>query len=806
MIPIATELGVAYLSLAASTGQFGKDVKTAFGGIEGVAERSGKRSGGLIGGALSKGLGIGVKAVAGLGAAVVGLAATGGISRAIAIEGAEKKLEGLGHSAKSIETIMGNALSSVRGTAYGLGDAAGVAAMMTASGVKEGKALEASLKSIADVAAISGRSLTDVGMIYGSIAARGKLQGDDMRQLMAAGIPVTQLLGKELGKTAAEVSDMVSKGKIDFATFQKAMQAGMGGAALKSGETFKGALANVYAALGRLGALVATPALGALKTLFNAAIPAIDGVTAKLKPLMDALGPKLETATKAGVDAVSSTAGEIGTYLGYFRSLYDSVGGGMAGIGEVVDGVLLEIQASLASAGVDISGFTAIFAGIDFGALVQAGSQILSTLSPLGLIFKSLQPLLPQLAQAFADLANQGLAILVPLITQLGPLFAQVGATLVAAGTRIASALLPVLMQLASAILPVIGQVIGALVPVVGQLVAAFLPVVGVVADLVTALLPPLAAAIMALLPAVMPLVDAVLGLVQSLLPVVGIVVQLVQTLLPPLVAVFQALLPPIVNLVTTIAGALAPVLSAVTGIITALMPVLSMLVGWLGAIVAAIAPVVAVILGGLINVIAALIGWIGGVVTAIANWVADAIPAIGGFVTTVGSKIGEAIDWFVKLPGRIMDAIGNLGNMLIDSGKSLVDGFLRGIKSAWDNLVGWVKNGMETLRGLWPFSPAQWGPFSGRGYVTYSGKALGEDFAASLAAQRGLVQSAALGLMDAASLSRASASIPALATPTGSDSDLAAAFASALDERGISILALSDRLSALEMSALRRA
>ena len=47
-----------------------------------------------------------------------------------------------------------------------------------------------------------------------------------MLQLMSSGIPVLQMLGKHLNKTSAEVSDMVSDGKIDFQTFADAMQEG----------------------------------------------------------------------------------------------------------------------------------------------------------------------------------------------------------------------------------------------------------------------------------------------------------------------------------------------------------------------------------------------------------------------------------------------------------------------------------------------------------------------------------------------------------------------------------------------------
>lgn len=646
---MATELGVAYLSIAASTGTLGRDVRKSFGDIETGADRTGKKVGGSLGGGLRKGLKWGVAGIAGIGAALVGLAAKGGITRALAIEGAEKKLEGLGHSATSITKIMDNALASVRGTSYGLGDAASVAAMMTASGIKEGKDLEATLKSIADVAAISGRSLTDVGMIYGSIAARGKLQGDDMRQLMAAGIPVTQLLGKELGKTSSEISDMVSKGKIDFATFQKAMQAGMGGAALKTGETFSGALANVYAALGRLGAVVATPALASLKAIFNAAIPAIDAVTSKLTPLMEELGPRMEAATKKGL-------------------------GSLAGIGPGIKTVLAPIVSTLA----------VITSGIDFGQLISAGAQIMSTFSPVGLIFKALAPILPQLVTAFASLANQALATLVPLVTQLAPVFAQLGATLVGAGTQIAATLLPVLMQLAQAVFPVLMQVVAQVAPIVTQLVEALMPIVPLVADLISSLLPPLADAISALIPALTPVIDAVLSVVQALLPLVNVAADLIGAILPPLAALIAALLPPLVSVASAILGKVAEALT-----------------------------------------------WLAGLIT-------DLVPPIRDFAKVVGQKIGEAITWFASLPGKLTGPIEGLPGKLLGIGKDMIQGLINGAKdmigaavAAIKDVAGSIINGAKDALGI--HSPSR--VFRAIGGQIGNGLALGITASASKAA-----------------------------------------------------------------------
>ena len=274
---MAQEIGVAYVHVEPSGQGFGKTIEGDIGNA--VDKASKKGSSNLIsklGGALGKVGKVGITAVAGITAGITTLAAKGGFERALNIENAQAKLKGLGHDSNSVTEIMNDALASVKGTAFGLGDAATVAASLSASGVAEGTQLTSVLKTVADTAQISGRSLTDIGTIFGSVAARGKLQGDDMLQLMSSGIPVLQMLGKHLGKTSAEISDMVSDGKIDFQTFADAMQEGMGGAAQSAGDTFTGALSNVKAALSRLGETAATPFLNGLRSLFNQAIPVVD--------------------------------------------------------------------------------------------------------------------------------------------------------------------------------------------------------------------------------------------------------------------------------------------------------------------------------------------------------------------------------------------------------------------------------------------------------------------------------------------------------------------------------------------------
>ena len=289
-----SSIGVVYIEVAPSGKDFGKKLE---GDITQAADNAAKTGGtsilGKFGGAFGKIGKIGLGTIGTIAGGITALAAKGGFQRALNIENAQAKLKGLGHDSKSIAEIMNNALASVKGTAVGLGDAATVAATLSAAGIKSGDQMTNVLKTVADTAQISGRSLTDIGTIFSSVAARGKLQGDDMLQLMSSGVPVLQLLAKHLGKTSEEVSDMVSKGQIDFQTFADSMQAGLGGAALAAGDTFQGALANVKAALGRLGEGPGKLALESLRKAFNAAIPAIDALSGQLTPFLDKLNGQL---------------------------------------------------------------------------------------------------------------------------------------------------------------------------------------------------------------------------------------------------------------------------------------------------------------------------------------------------------------------------------------------------------------------------------------------------------------------------------------------------------------------------------
>lgn len=383
----AQDIGVAYVHVEPSGKGFGKSIEGDIG--DAVNKASNKSSNTLIskiGGAFGKIGKVGTGAIATITGGITALAAKGGFDRALNIENAQAKLKGLGHDSASVTEIMNDALASVKGTAFGLGDAATVAASLSASGIKEGDQLTKVLKTVADTAQISGRSLTDIGTIFGSVAARGKLQGDDMLQLMSSGIPVLQMLGKHLNKTSAEVSDMVSDGKIDFQTFADAMQKGLGGAALSAGTTFTGALANVKAALSRLGESAATPIMEDLRKTFVALIPAVDAFTNQVKPLVGTFVNRLEPAfdkvigligqlssgLQNGSITIGDLAGKVATLAGGLALLggaggnADKIIGLLDQLGKTGDKGLSDLVSGLKKSSSEVSGaFDAVKSKVD---------------------------------------------------------------------------------------------------------------------------------------------------------------------------------------------------------------------------------------------------------------------------------------------------------------------------------------------------------------------------------------------------------------------------------------------------------
>ncbi|PYY63610.1 hypothetical protein DEJ30_11905 [Curtobacterium sp. MCPF17_003] len=321
-------------------------------------------------------VGAGVTAI---GASIAAVAAKKGIARLLDIDDAKGKLAGLKTSTEGIAKIMDSALASVKGTAFGLGDAAGVASNAVAAGIKPGQALTKYLKLTADAATIAGTSLGEMGSIINKTTTSGKVYTDNLNQLADRGIPIFQWLQDEYKVSADDLSDMVRKGEVDAATFRKVIEENIGGAALASGKTVRGAWANVGASLGRLGAMFLSGAVAGAPQLFTSITGAVDRGTAALQPYADVLNEKVSAgmAALAGwidrVDFGKVIAGA-SAFAGKVRDVFTSLSSG-------------DTDTALGSVGASLSKLTPAFTafrdqlpelGDSAGKLAAAGITVLA--------------------------------------------------------------------------------------------------------------------------------------------------------------------------------------------------------------------------------------------------------------------------------------------------------------------------------------------------------------------------------------------------------------------------------------------
>src|SRR5690625_26434 len=189
------------------------------------------------------------------GTAVAGITIGKGLQRLVGIDTARAKLVGLGHDAKGVEAILESALDSVRGTSYGLEEAATTAANAVAAGIIPGKELTRYLSLTGDAAAIAGAEMGEMGSILNKVSTSNKAYNGELQQLSDRGLPIYQWLAEEANTTADAIFEMASNGEISSKMLMDSIENNIGGAAKKMGEeSFTAGLANMWAAVGRLGA------------------------------------------------------------------------------------------------------------------------------------------------------------------------------------------------------------------------------------------------------------------------------------------------------------------------------------------------------------------------------------------------------------------------------------------------------------------------------------------------------------------------------------------------------------------------
>lgn len=271
-----------------------------------------------------------------------------------------------------------------------------------------------------------------------------------------------------------------------------------------------------------------------------------------------------------------------------------------------------------------------------------------------------------------------------------------------------------------------VGSALQGLAPVFGQVFTMFGTVLGQLGD--------------TLAPIVTMVGQIVAQIAATVIPVIGQIIAaltpLISTLLTILTPAIEALMPVVQTTFTTIISILQPAIETIKAVISTAMAVISG--DWSGAwngiksIVSNVWETIKTIISGALEIVKSVISTAWSGVKSIFSSAWGAITGVvktawGNIKSAVSNGISNAVSLVKQLPSKILSALGNLGSLLYNSGKSLLQGLWNGISSAIGGVKNKISGALSSIRNLFPFSPAKEGPFSGKGWVLYSGLSIGE-------------------------------------------------------------------------------
>lgn len=129
------------------------------------------------------------------------------------------------------------------------------------------------------------------------------------------------------------------------------------------------------------------------------------------------------------------------------------------------------------------------------------------------------------------------------------------------------------------------------------------------------------------------------------------------------------------------------------------------------------------------------LLKWVGDVAAGFFGFQKDVSTALRNFAADVSERVAEVIGFIGSLPERAIAVVSGIGLTLRNSGRALIQGFIDGIRSMFTSVGNAVGGLMDFVRGFFPNSPAERGPFSGAGWtaILNSGAAIMDAFESGL-------------------------------------------------------------------------
>ena len=574
----------------------------------------------------------------------------------------------------------------------------------------------------------------------------------------------------DVSRAMQQYSQILSKGKPELQDW-KTLQEVMPGQLNQVAKALIGPTANskdLYNAL-KDGSITMGDFNNAVMKLDTEGVDGFESFAQQAKDSTQGIGTALDNISNRVAKAVQTIinafgaeniSGAINAFSGSFGKIADAIATVIYGIKDVVSkgvsgiaSVFDQIKSALPSGFLD--------------GIVNAFNQLAPAIAPAITAFTLLLPAMGGLQKVFGIVSgfkSLGAALSAVAGGPIGLIIAAIAAVVVGlaalyntnedvrnainsawSGIQSAAAQVwPYIQQAVTTACSVIQSIIQAVWPVIQAVVSVVMSAIQLI---VTQVWPTVqnyismaCQVIMAVINAVWPVIQTIITTVMNvIMAVISVVWPIIQTVFSTACAVIAAVINAVWPVIQTVITTVMQVINAVIG------TVLAAINGDWEGVWTGIQSIIETVWTGIQNIVSAAIGAVSSIISSILSTISGVWSSTWGTIKGAFSSIWDGIksaatsgidSVYTTVTGikdKIVGFFSGAGSWLVESGKSILNGLKEGIEGAIGSVTSAVSGAVENIRGLFPFSPAKWGPFSGHGYTTYSGKALMGDFGKSI-------------------------------------------------------------------------
>jgi murein DD-endopeptidase MepM/ murein hydrolase activator NlpD/phage-related protein len=339
-------------------------------------------------------------------------------------------------------------------------------------------------------------------------------------------------------------------------------------------------------------------------------------------------------------------------------------------------------------------------AGGDFFGTIGAAIHEIATVlrSPevqaaLTQIFKALNAI----AKLIAGTLGAVIQAAMPLLAALAPIVQELAEKFGPVLAQLAATLGKALMPIITALMPVVQTIGSVIVGLVQALMPLLMPIGNLIATIVRALAPFIQVLLQALVPVIAALATALTPIIAALVPAIRLVGRFLGAMAPlfsQLTTALLPLLPPLSQLIVSL-------LQLAMQVITPLMPLIVMLAGLLTTVLAGAVNI-------LVPIIAKVIGWLTSFVNAVTHavkWVVDKFKQLFDILlghSIIPDIVRGAIEWFSRMWKRLKEIVAAIKDGIVGFFRNLKNDAVKIWDGFWNAVTSLASGAWKAVRQGW--------------------------------------------------------------------------------------------------------